>query len=157
MIIKSSLLEQHSKLKLQIELVPNSCWYSNVRNNVTSKQWDLIRKKVYQEASNNCEICGGRGLRYPVDCHEIWTYDDEMLIQKLDRFQALCPLCHEVKHIGLAQMKGKGERALGRFIEINRLDIDTAIMIKNAVFLEWKIRSSKIWALDIGLLENYKI
>jgi hypothetical protein len=155
MSTEPTLLAQHSGLKLQIELVPGSCWYSNVRNNVKAKQWDLIRKRVYQEANNNCEICGGRGFRYPVDCHEIWAYDDKKLIQKLGRFQALCPLCHEVKHIGLAQIKGNGVRAFGRFIEINRLSIDTAIEIKKAVFMQWKARSAKQWDLDIELLKCY--
>ena len=155
MSLDAALIAQHSGLKLQIELIPDSCWYFNVRSNVKTKQWDIIRKRVYQEADYRCEICGGRGIRYSVDCHEIWVYDDEKLIQKLDRFQALCPLCHEVKHLGLANVKGNGERAFGRFIELNRLDISIAIEIKKAVFLQWKARSAKQWTLNIELLKCY--
>jgi len=151
----AALLAKHSELKLQIELVPDSCWYSNVRSNVKTKQWDIIRKRIYQEAGYKCTICSGRGFRYPVDCHEIWVYDDENLTQKLDRFQALCPLCHEVKHLGLANVRGNGVRAFGRFIEINRLSIDTALEIKKAVFMQWKARSAKQWMLDIELLKFY--
>jgi hypothetical protein len=157
MMSESPLLTQHSKLKLQIELIPYNCWYTNVRSNVLVKQWNRIRKEVYQKANNICEICGGKGFKHPVECHEIWIFDDEKLIQKLDKFQALCPLCHEVKHIGLANVRGKGQRALGRFIEINRLDIDTAIEISKAVFLQWEARSSKQWVLDIELLKSYGI
>lgn len=32
-------------LKLTIELVPTTAFYSNVRSNVTSCQWNKIRKK----------------------------------------------------------------------------------------------------------------
>jgi len=55
-----------------------------------------------KKAENLCETCGGCGPQYPVECHEIWNYDDTRLIQKLDGLIALCPDCHEVKHIGLA-------------------------------------------------------
>jgi len=155
MSIESPLIKVHSGLKLQIELVPDSSWYSNVRSNVKAKQWDTIRKRIYQEANSVCEICGGKGFKHAVECHEIWKYDDTKLIQKLDRFQALCPLCHEVKHMGLANLRGNGERAFGRFININRLDIDTAYEIKKAVFMQWKERSAKQWALDIDLLSCF--
>lgn len=38
----------------------------------------------------------------PVECHEVWDYDDDRKIQRLERRVALCPACHEVKHAGLA-------------------------------------------------------
>ena len=103
---EKKLIKQHASLKLQIELVPGSCWWTNVRSNLTQSQWDKIRKPVYANANFLCEICGERGTKHPVECHEVWIYNDKSLIQKLDHFQSLCPLCHEVKHIGLAELLG---------------------------------------------------
>jgi 5-methylcytosine-specific restriction endonuclease McrA len=47
---------------LTIELVPKTAWYTNVRSNVSKKEWDRIRKKSYQNAGHVCEICGDTGL-----------------------------------------------------------------------------------------------
>jgi len=154
---EQKVLKKHSKLKLQIELVPRKCFWSNVRSNIKKSQWDKIRKSVYQKAGFICEICGGKGTRHPVECHEVWKYDPVTMIQKLGFFQSLCPLCHEVKHIGLAGIRGNGERAFNRFRDINKLDDKTAIQIKNAVFKEWKIRSLNEWKLDIEYLKNWDL
>src|SRR5437868_2741641 len=54
--------------RLTVELVPKSCWYSNVRSNVTEAQWDYLRRVVYKRAGWICEICGGHGDTYPVAC-----------------------------------------------------------------------------------------
>jgi len=150
-----SLLKLHQTLKLQIELVPDSCWWDNVRSIVTKKQWDNIRKSVYLKANYQCEICGEKGTNHPVECHEVWIYDDTNLIQRLGYFQALCPLCHEVKHMGLAGLRGNRERAFNRFKTINQLDDDTARKIISAVFKQWKIRSLQQWKLDIEHLREY--
>ena len=149
------LLTQHSKLKLRIELVPSSCWYSNVRENVPVKKWNAIRKKVYFVANDHCEICGGQGTRHPVECHEIWVYDEKTKIQKLDRFIALCPGCHEVVHMGLAEVRGFGDRALNRFAKINKMDYNQACKIRDAIFAQWEQRSLITWKLDISFLDTF--
>ena len=152
---EQKLVQQHTSLKLQIELVPGSCWWSNVRSNVTKKQWDNIRNPVYAKANLLCEICGERGTKHPVECHEVWIYDDNNLTQTLGHFQSLCPLCHEVKHIGLAGVLGNGERAANRFKRINQLDEALASKIKSAVFRQWNIRSRQQWTLDIEHLRQH--
>ena len=72
-------------MKLTIELVPSTAWYSNVRSNVTSSQWDVLRKECYKNAGYKCEVCGGKGPKHPVECHEIWEYNDESFTQTLKR------------------------------------------------------------------------
>jgi hypothetical protein len=57
---------------------------------------------------SRCEICGGRGPEHPVECHERWRYNDLIRTQTLVRMIALCPACHQVKHVGLANVRGKG-------------------------------------------------
>lgn len=151
---EKELLVQHKTLKLLIELVPKTCWYSNVRSIVKQSQWVKIRKEVYAKANFLCEICGEQGTRHPVECHEVWAYDEEILTQRLDHFLSICPLCHEVKHIGSARNR---ERALFRFTIVNNLNKESARKIIMAVFKEWEIRSRQDWEFDIELLKNYNI
>ena len=66
-------------MKLTIELVPQSSWGNNLRSeaNLSKGQWDKLRKESYRKANYKCEICGEKGPKWPVECHEIWHYDDE--------------------------------------------------------------------------------
>lgn len=143
--------------KLVPELVPSSCWYSNVRTNVSRSQWDIIRKKVYSNANYNCEICGGRGLKWPVECHEIWDYNEETHIQTLTGFVAICPSCHMVKHIGLAGIKGKTKEATSHMIKVNQCSILEAQHAISKCWADWQRRSEIEWILDISYLDNFNI
>lgn len=142
---------------LTIELVPKSSWINNVRAIVTKDQWDIIRNKVYDKAWYVCEICGDVGPKHPVECHEIWHYDDDKLIQKLDGMIALCPNCHMVKHMGLAQLQGRGEKSLKHFMKINSLNKKLAEKYIVESFDLWKKRSEKKWTLNLSHLEEYNI
>ncbi len=144
-------------MKLEIELVPETCWFSNVRSAVSKKEWDLIKKRVSDKAYAVCEICGGTGPKHPVECHEIWSYDDKKLIQKLEGMIALCPNCHGVKHYGYSQMRGKGEQMFLHFMKINELTSEQAAKEIKKAFVTWGERSKKEWVLDISLLKDYGI
>ena len=90
---------------LEIELVPQSSHFKNLRSDLKPNEWDLLRKDSYKKAGHRCEICGGKGPKWPVECHDIWDYTNG--VQTLKGLIALCPACHEVKHMGLAQLKGR--------------------------------------------------
>lgn len=137
--------------------MPASCWFSNVRSEVTKKQWDIIRNKVYSEAYHLCQICGGKGNKHPVECHEIWNFDDSTLIQKLEGMIALCPMCHATKHYGLSRIQGREAVIFKHFIKINNIDKVEASDYINSVFKIWEKRSQKNWTLDISILKNYGI
>ncbi len=79
--------------RLTVELVPKTSWYNNIRALVDELDWDRIRRQVYRQADYRCEICGGRGPEHPVECHEVWRYDDRTHVQMLVRMIALCPAC----------------------------------------------------------------
>jgi hypothetical protein len=145
------------KILLTIELVPSSSWFNNVRAAVTRKQWDTLRKQVYTQAWDTCQICGGIGPKHPVECHEIWHYDDIKLIQKLTGMIALCPDCHMVKHMGLAQINNKDKQALNHFMKVNELKKEEAEKYIANAFAKWAERSGKTWTLDISILEGYGI
>jgi hypothetical protein len=36
--------------RLTVELVPSTCWYTNVRSNVSKAVWDRLRRRVAAEA-----------------------------------------------------------------------------------------------------------
>ncbi len=142
-------------MKLTIELVPSTSWYTNVRSNVSKKEWDIIRKLVYQQANNLCEICGGRGSKWPVECHEVWEYDDTNHVQKLKKMIALCPMCHKVKHIGRAGVMGEYEMALKHLIQVNNCSRSQAQTYVAEQFLIWEQRSKYDWTLDLSILKEY--
>jgi len=144
-------------MKLTIELVPKTAWYSNVRDILSKAQWDAVRKQVYSAAYDLCQICGGVGPKHPVEAHEIWSYDEASGIQKLEKILALCPACHQVKHIGLAQIQGKFEKAVLHFMKINEVARSAALAYISAQFKIWEERSKLEWKLDITELSNYGI
>jgi len=145
-------------MKLTIELVPQTAWYSNVRSNVTRGEWDKIRKESYQKADHKCEVCGdvgtNQGFRHKIECHEIWDYNDETHKQTLTGMVSLCPRCHKVKHIGLAQIKGEYGIALNQLMTVNQIDKDEAEKYVEESFMVWEERSKFEWELDISYLNE---
>lgn len=141
--------------RLTIELVPKTCWYSNVRSNVPKQHWDVIRRKSYQDADYRCEVCFGVGSRHPVECHEVWKYDDENHVQSLERMISLCPSCHEVKHIGRAKAYGGYARAHQHLVYVNGWDDNQAGIYVVQQFIVWHRRSQHQWKLDLRGLEKY--
>lgn len=148
-----------NNLKLTIELVPSTDFYSNVRSNVTQKEWDVIRKKSYEKASHKCEICGdvgtNQGVKHKVECHEIWEYNDESHIQKLIGLISLCPNCHKTKHVGLTQMKGEEGIVINQLMNVNGMTENEAVKYIDESFGVWEERSQYGWELDISYLEGY--
>lgn len=119
------------------------------------QQWDTIRKKCYKLAGNVCQVCGGRGPAHPVECHEIWHYDDTSHIQKLTGFISLCPACHEVKHIGLAQLRGNFRRAFEQLKKVNNWNDAQASGYINEAWKIWFQRSRYNWQVNIEYIEQY--
>ena len=145
--------------KLTIELVPRTCWYSNVRSNVTKNEWDVIRKKSYEHANHVCEICGdvgtNQGVRHNVECHEIWDYNDETKEQILLGLISLCPYCHKSKHVGLAQMNGELHIVVNQLMKVNDITEDEALNYINKSFDIWSKRSNFEWKLNTDYLKEY--
>jgi hypothetical protein len=141
---------------LTIELVPRTCWFSNVRSEVSASQWEAIKKHTFLKAMYVCEVCGGEGPRHPVECHEVWHYDDEAHVQTLVRFQALCPKCHQVKHFGLATANGRYAQAVRHLRKVNGWSEDDVKYYLEAVYEQWMRRSSHEWTLDLSYLEQWR-
>ena len=139
---------------LTIELVPKSAWFSNVRSMVAKSDWDRLRKATYRVYRYRCGVCGGVGERHPVECHEIWRYDDAKRIQKLMGLIALCPPCHEVKHMGFANTRGRGAIATAHLAKVNGWTLPEAARYVQKQFAVWMQRSRFDWQVDLEWLEE---
>lgn len=143
-------------MKLSIELIPQTTFFKNLRSLLTPEEWDKIRKGCYKKANYKCEICEGKGPKHPVECHETWEYDEENGIQKLVGLIALCPDCHEVKHIGYATIRGRQAQAVAHFCKINECTQEDAEDYMESVMETWSNRSEMEWQLDVSLLDELK-
>lgn len=113
-------------MKLNFELVPKTCWHSNLRKMLKQNRWNQISKDVRDKANHKCEICGEECDR--LEAHEQWEYDDVKHIQRLKRIIAVCPPCHQVIHIGATQRRCGQEgyiAALHHYVNVNECDMVT--------------------------------
>lgn len=139
--------------RLNFELVPEECWYSNLRSVLSPAQWDIVRKDAYQRANGKCMICGRYARR--LEAHEKWSYDEEKALQKLETVVALCHRCHEVKHISRTQLMGRGGEAMEWFMKVNgcsQMEFHEALGKANEEY----VRRNRIegWAMDITWLKD---
>jgi len=139
-------------LRLSVELVPSTAWYSNLRNRLPKKDWDKIRHRTYAEYEYRCSICS---VASKLNCHEIWEYDDTLHIQRLAGFVALCDWCHHVKHLGFAAiLAARGqldyEKLIEHFLRVNDCDRNTFEEHSKNAFEVWERRSRHEWRTDLG-------
>jgi len=138
-------------IKLTIELVPSSCWYSNVRSNVRPQTWDRLQSAAFHACQHRCEVCG---RHEQLDCHEVWEYDDTRCIQRLVRLCGLCRNCHQVKHFGLAVSAGRLTESLKWFCLVNDMSGEDAGNYIEQAFQIHRIRSAFDWEIDLAFLKK---
>lgn len=137
--------------KIHIELVPKTCWFSNVRSQVSKADWDIIRKSAYAASNHKCNVCGSKGR---MEAHEIWHYDDQKLVQKLFSIISVCKKCHELYHLGYTSTQGKLPNAIKWLSKVNGWSLEQTSEYVNIVFEVWHHRSQKKWHLDLSLLDK---
>lgn len=141
-------------MKLNFELVPDSCWYSNLRSILSGAQWDMVRRDAYARAGGRCMICGEPSAR--LEAHERWEYDEENAVQRLSDVVAVCRSCHEVIHIGRTQLMGRERTAEEHFMKVNGCtyaEYRKALGEAN----EAHRRRNRVpeWKLDLGWLKRF--
>ena len=141
--------------ELFIDLIPNTCWFTNVRYCTHSRDWDRLRDCVYSRVNNTCECCHNKTNN--IEVHERWHYDNDTKTQKLVRLVALCKMCHTTTHIGLAGIKGKGSEALEHLKKVRNFTHEEAIEHNKQAFQVWRERNTIKWNLDLSLLTNNNI
>jgi hypothetical protein len=147
--------------ELFVDLIPRSCWFSNVRTCIRASDWDKVRKYVFERVNYTCECCSINTKKNIIngnlEAHERWEYDNLTKAQKLKRIIALCHQCHQTTHIGLAEIKGKKEEAMKHLQTIrNFTEEECKEHIDNA-FKIWNDRCKFEWSLDISLIEKNNI
>lgn len=134
-------------------MVPEECWYSNLRSVLKPSDWDRVRKDAYARAGGKCCVCGKRNTR--LEAHERWSYDEGRALQKLEDVVALCHACHEVTHISRTQLMGRGMEAMEHFQKVNecsQMEFHEALQAANEEYL----RRNRIegWVTDITWLQD---
>jgi hypothetical protein len=89
-----------------------------------------------------------------LEAHERWEYDTDTRVQRLVGLIALCPSCHEVKHIGRAFAVGRGVQAVKHLRKVNGWSEQECADYLDAARAEWEERSRHEWTLDISFVEG---
>ena len=142
--------------KLDFELVPDGCWFSNLRTALPKKVWDVVRKDAYARANGKCMICSRKATR--LEAHERWSYNEEKGVQKLEDIIAVCHSCHEVIHIGRTGLVGDIDKAIAHFCKVNKCNYSDYIKALGKANEDHRRRNLvSEWCLDLAKLEEYGI
>lgn len=144
-------------LGLFVDMVPRSCWFTNVRSCVEHRDWDRLRRMTTRRAGHRCEICGAAQDRVTgqwLEVHERWAYDVVHRVQSLRRLVCICSACHLTTHIGYANVSGRADQALAHLRAVTGMspaEVDRHIDDANTT---WIARSALTWTLDLGMLTD---
>ncbi len=137
-------------------MVPESCWFTNVRSAVATSDWERLRRMITRRAGHACEICGrgeDRTVRRWLEAHERWTYDETAGVQALRRLLGLCSDCHLSTHLGYANVTGQAAHALTHLATITGMTgMTEASWHVQAAGDLWTARSRRNWTLDLTML-----
>ena len=131
--------------ELFVDLIPQTSWGANVRNAVSRRMWQRIRKHCVERANGVCELCDAKPAS--LDVHERWNYDGDS--QRLRRLVALCKMCHLVTHIGFADTQGMGDDARRHLMRVRawtRTEVEDHIA---EAFALWEKRNGVVWRVQI--------
>jgi hypothetical protein len=140
---------------LFVDLVPSSCWFTNVRYCVSTQDWERLRRMLLDRARHRCEACErgeDRDAKRWLEAHERWSYDWSSRTQKLVRLICLCTDCHQTTHYGLAQVRGHDAAAFAHLRAVTGMNAAAAHEHVREAFEVWKHRSQTSWSLDLTML-----
>ncbi|GAA4918828.1 DUF5710 domain-containing protein [Streptomonospora salina] len=142
---------------LFVDVVPSSCWFTNVRTCVSQRDWERLRRMLLDRAGHLCEICGrgeDRAAERWLEAHERWAYDERRSVQALRRLICLCTDCHRTTHFGLARVKGRADQAFEHLCAVTGMTPDQADSHVQRAFAVWEQRSTRTWTLDLSMLTD---
>jgi hypothetical protein len=160
------------ELKLTIELVPHALWGQSIAHKYP-RQWRELREQAYANAGHRCEICG-HTAQQPIedngwitvkDCpdwnlggleaHEIWQYeiDGNHGVQRLIRIIALCPRCHQCKHMGRSRRTmptHEYRKVIDHFLTVNGISIEKYYIHLAEVQSRTEYQLTLEWSQDLS-------
>ena len=141
---------------LFVDLVPESCWFTNARSCIDERDWERVRRLVVNRAGRRCEVCGrrkDRRLGLWLEAHERWAYSSAHgNVQSLRRLVCLCTWCHQATHMGLAGKRGLDAQAFEHLCQVTGMSAREADQHVEAAFAIWELRSASWWDLDLSIL-----
>ncbi|WP_089243326.1 DUF5710 domain-containing protein [Rhodococcoides kyotonense] len=145
---------------LFVDLIPDTCWFTNVRSCVEPGDWERLRRTITRRAGMKCEICGAEADRHVdrwLEVHERWDYDWIARTQRLARLICLCTDCHRVTHYGFAQVTGKEREAFDHLVTVTGKTPAQARRHIDDAFVVWRRASGLVWDLDLDILTGVGI
>ena len=112
------------------------------------KLWDVIGRSVRARAEGRCEMCGQESTR--LECHEVWSHDDERRVARLVGSKAICSPCHLSTHMGRATSIGRQDQAIDHLMEVNGWTSDEARPYVAHAMQEYVRRSKNAWVVDVS-------
>src|SRR5216684_8330314 len=157
-VIRAEIADEFASPRLSVELLPKETWGSNLWSVLLPRDWNRLRKRTYESAQRRCEICGGVGAKWPVACHERWEFEEWSCTQYLVGLIALCPACHDVKHIARAMAMGRTAEATKHLCAINRWSRKRGERYLELTFALWDLRNLEDrWYVDLSWLKQFDI
>ena len=148
------------RMQLKIELIPERAFGANLRRTMSRQGWDTLRKTIYKLYGYCCAVCGGKGPRHPVECHEVWRFRLKTATQTLVGLEALCPMCHAVKHYGRSALLGNDERVKDLhawLAAVNDMTRKQVIKYIDTCFHIWSLKSNGVdrWKIEYQYLRDF--
>lgn len=157
-VVRAEIREEFGSPRLSVELVPRDSSGKNLWNVLRPRDWNRLRKRTYELAQHRCEVCDGVGAKYAVACHERWEFEEWSCTQYLLGLIALCPACHDVKHIGRAIDMGRRVPATAHLRDVNRWSRKQAERYLELTFALSHLRNlEERWYVDLSWLKQFHI
>jgi len=144
-------------IPMQMDIIPATSWGASLANLLTQASWQSIRGPIVERYGRLCEICGEK--QHHIECHERWEYftpksESVPGIQRLGGLFSLCQACHEMFHLGKAEMQSRTEIVLDRLSMVNRWSFaETQSFYEWSAEL-WEMRSQIYWVLDLSIIKR---
>lgn len=139
---------------LRIDLVPETCWLSNLQSLLTPDEWAACEQYAFRKSEYYCDVCRRGGEIGQVGCYETWNYDDATGIQRLSGLATYCHDCLFVKRYSFSDIPEIHEKVCRHLIKVNNwTELQAHEHLVHALSL-WKKRSKYHWRLNISWLQS---
>jgi hypothetical protein len=142
-------------MKLLPVLIPKPLWGINAHSLIGGSAWQRMRRDTFLRDKHCCVICQQQG---PLECHEVFLYDDATGTAVLTKLESRCAECHSFNHLGrLRKVDPQGfKRALVCIGRINDIGSEEVILLVKNAFSLHKNRT-RPWQLKVteDLLKPY--
>lgn len=144
---------------LNVDLIPATSFGGSLASLLTRESWDTLRQATLSRHGRLCRICGTNAHRTSTECHEVWRYyrghDRRAGVQRLLGLLPVCRSCHEMFHLGLANIRGRSEIASRRLMWANRWSAAEMESYGKSLMRTWSDRSRISWDLDLSVVARH--